>query len=260
MKKVFLTALCAACLVAVSVFGTLAYLTDKDQAVNTFTVGKVDIDLDETDVDTDGKPTNKERERDKANEYHLIPGQTYTKDPTVTVKKGSEASYIYMIVTVENMDQLKLALPESITDETGSIYYQNGIFLIQNLCDWPADSPWQYKGYREYKENVNEKEIYMGEYRFVYEDIVAGDASGEKALPALFNTITVPGEHITSDTIKYLSSEVQEEDGVKKGGVKICVDAYAVQAAGFEDYNKAWDAAAFEGYDSDENYDISVTP
>lgn len=38
----------------------------------------------------------------KTNEYHLLPGHTYTKDPTVTVKTGSDASYVRMKVTFNN--------------------------------------------------------------------------------------------------------------------------------------------------------------
>ena len=254
MKKALLTVVCASCLVVVTIFGTLAYLTDKDSNVNTFTVGKVDILLDELDVDNDEDTsdittgTSGNGQRDKANEYHLIPGQTYTKDPTVTVKADSESSYIYMIVTVENINQLKDALPMSIVNKDNEpIYYKDNVFLLQNLCDWQANSPWQYKGYREYTETVEGNAITKGEYRFVYKNAVAGETT-DKSLEPLFNTITVPGKDITSDNIGNLSS------------VKIIVNAYAVQEAGFTenlDYNDAWAAASFSGYTDDIAYDIA---
>lgn len=253
MKKALLTVVCASCLVVVTIFGTLAYLTDKDSNVNTFTIGKVDILLDELDVDNDEDTsdittgTSGNGQRDKANEYHLIPGQTYTKDPTVTVKANSESSYIYMIVTVENIDQLKEALPNTIVDgNKNPVYYEDDVFLLQNLCDWKANSPWQYKGYREYLETADEQTITKGEYRFVYQNAVAGEIT-DKQLAPLFNTITVPGKDITSDNIEKLSS------------VKIIVNAYAVQEAGFTDnlnYNDAWAAASFAGYETDEKYEI----
>ena len=42
-KKSLLTILCLVLVVTVSVVGTLAYLTDTDSAVNTFTIGRVEI-------------------------------------------------------------------------------------------------------------------------------------------------------------------------------------------------------------------------
>ena len=95
-KKSILVVLSVLALVAASVFGTLAYLTDTDQATNTFTVGQVGLKLDEKDVD-DSTP---DKDRDTANKYHLLPGHTYVKDPTVHVDADSEDCYLF--VTVAN--------------------------------------------------------------------------------------------------------------------------------------------------------------
>ncbi len=103
-KKVFLTVLCAAALVVASVLGTMAFLTSKDKVNNTFTVGKVVITLDEAEVDQYGVVQTKEdgsaKDRVKTNEYKLIPGHEYTKDPTIHVAAGSEDSWIF--IKVEN--------------------------------------------------------------------------------------------------------------------------------------------------------------
>lgn len=96
--KVLVTALCAMLLVAVSVLGAMAYLTSKDTVTNTFTVGKVEITLDEVEVNPDG--TAKSNSRVKANTYHLIPGHTYIKDPTVHIGENSEDCWIF--VKLEN--------------------------------------------------------------------------------------------------------------------------------------------------------------
>lgn len=99
-SKALLMTLCAVLLVAASVLGTMAYLTSTPGAVtNTFTIGKIDITLDEAKVDTDGTPVQGAA-RVKANAYKLMPGHKYDKDPTVHVKKGSEDAYIF--VKVEN--------------------------------------------------------------------------------------------------------------------------------------------------------------
>lgn len=85
-------------LIAGTVAVTVAYLTSVKQVTNTFTVGKVEITLFETPVDADGQKTSGDPVL--TNEYHLLPGKTYDKDPTVTVKAGSEACWLF--VKVEN--------------------------------------------------------------------------------------------------------------------------------------------------------------
>ena len=97
--KALMLVLCAVLLVTASVLGTMAYLTSNDQVVNTFTVGKVAITLDEAKVNADGTAVTP-AERVKENTYHLLPGHTYTKDPTVHVQANSEDSFIF--VKVEN--------------------------------------------------------------------------------------------------------------------------------------------------------------
>ena len=90
MKKTLITILCTV-LVCSCVMGvTLAFLMDKTETItNTFTVGKVDIDLKET----------------TGSEYKMVPGHTYEKDPTVTVKKNSEACYLFVeVVKSEGFD------------------------------------------------------------------------------------------------------------------------------------------------------------
>lgn len=88
---------CAVVLVAGSIAGTIAYLTSQSETVtNTFTVGKITITLDETDVDLYGVKDSDNRV--KQNEYKLIPGHEYTKDPTIHVTKGSEACWLFVKV------------------------------------------------------------------------------------------------------------------------------------------------------------------
>ena len=95
-SKVLSLVLAGTLVVSAGMFGTLAYLTDEDTVTNTFTVGNVQITLDETDVD-DSTPN---ADRDQKNSYKLLPGKTYTKDPIVHVDSESEDSYLF--VKVEN--------------------------------------------------------------------------------------------------------------------------------------------------------------
>lgn len=83
--KVFLSLLALVLVVGCAVGGTIAWLTaTTDSVVNTFTYGKINIELTET------KPENK-----KAT---IIPGVNISKDPKVTVKAGSEACWLFVKV------------------------------------------------------------------------------------------------------------------------------------------------------------------
>lgn len=83
MKKKLTTVLAIVLVVALSVAGTYAYLTDKTaQVVNTFTVGNVDIKLAET----------------TGNSYKMVPGTPIHKDPKVTVEADSEACWLFVKV------------------------------------------------------------------------------------------------------------------------------------------------------------------
>lgn len=100
-KQILSLALCAILLVSATVATTVAYLTSQDAVTNTFTVGKVAIDLDETD--TDGTKTGVIADvtaegRDKANAYKLYPGKDYTKDPIVHVLTDSEEAWLFVKV------------------------------------------------------------------------------------------------------------------------------------------------------------------
>lgn len=109
MKKTLTVLLALVLVIAMSVAGTMAYLTSSDSVTNTFTVGKVAITLDEADVNEYGQKLNdqgKVAEEDdtlaarvKANTYKLIPGHEYVKDPIVHVDADSENSWVFVKVT-----------------------------------------------------------------------------------------------------------------------------------------------------------------
>lgn len=98
-SKALLMTLCAVLLVAASVLGTMAYLTSTTGEVkNTFSIGKINITLDEAPVNVDGEVIDGARRME--NQYKLVPGHEYKKDPTVHVTANSENAYIF--VKVEN--------------------------------------------------------------------------------------------------------------------------------------------------------------
>lgn len=99
VKKAIIAALCAGTLVVGSVAGTMAYLTDTKTVTNTFTVGNVAITLDETDVDING--VQEDTTRVTENQYKLMPGHSYTKDPKIHVASDSEDCYLFVKVANE---------------------------------------------------------------------------------------------------------------------------------------------------------------
>ena len=208
--KALLVVACALLLVAASVFGTMAYLTSTDTVTNTFTVGKVDIKLDEAKANPDGSLVEGAA-RVKTNSYKLLPGHTYNKDPMVTVLNGSEASYIKMTVTFSKASALD------------AIFAPTGVELTSIFNGYDAAN-WIYKG------NTKDATADTRTYEFWYKETV-GAPNADVALDALFDSITVPGK-ITKEQLATIE------------GMTITVNAYAIQADGFANANDAW--AAFK--------------
>ncbi len=103
MKKTLTVLLALVLVIAMSVAGTMAYLTSTDTVTNTFTVGNVAITLDELDTDEDDNKDDNVTQpddtvRDQANSYKLIPGNTYVKDPTIHVDANSEDCWLFVQV------------------------------------------------------------------------------------------------------------------------------------------------------------------
>lgn len=207
-SKALLLTLCAVLLVAATIFGTMAYLTSTDTVTNTFTVGKVNIKLDEAKANPDGSLVAN-AERVKANSYKLLPGHTYSKDPMVTVLSGSESSYVKMTVTFSKANELD------------AIFAPDGANLTSIFSGYDAAN-WIAKG------NTKDAAANTRTYEFWYKEAVAAPTA-DVALDALFDSITVPGT-ITGAQLATI------------GGMTITVNAYAIQADGFADADAAWAA------------------
>ena len=207
MKKKLMTVLALVLVIAMSVAGTVAYLTSADEVVNTFTVGNVAITLDEAEVDANGNVVSNDRV--KANSYKLLPGHTYAKDPMVTVKAGSESSYVKMTVTFSDAAAL-----DAIFAPTGA-----DLTSIFNGYD---SATWIYKNVTE-NTTANTRT-----YEFWYKETVAAPTA-DVPLDALFDSITVPST-ITNEQLATIE------------GMTITVNAYAIQADGFANADAAWEA------------------
>ena len=137
-NKALLLALCAVSLVTASVLGTMAYLTDNKKVTNTFTVGSVAITMDETDVNTDGTPVEGENvDRVTANEYKLLPGHTYVKDPQIHVAPTSEDCYLFVkvengIAAIESKDADKSVDAQMVAKGWTKVEGQTNVYVKMN--------------------------------------------------------------------------------------------------------------------------------
>lgn len=87
MKRRTKTIACAAALVgAITVGGVMSYFTDADTATNTFTIGKISLDLQEPDWDPDESED-------------LTPNQEVKKDPQVK-NDGENDEFVFVEVSV----------------------------------------------------------------------------------------------------------------------------------------------------------------
>lgn len=237
-KKSLVMLLCAIMIVTSAAFGTIAYLTDRDSIKNTFTVGNVDIVVDETDVDANGDPIYpdgttfdpdgnpfdpdgnpvKPNRTTEDNEYPLVPGDVLLKDPTLTVKAGSKESYVRMVVTINKASELK-----TIFDQLQIMYpgdFVNGFLPEEhvegwNSTTWPCTSMLRDPGTNTIR------------LEFRYCDTVVADDTVDTVLPALFTGIKVPGK-ITYEQLNTLD------------GLVIEVEGHAIQKTTFDNADDAW--------------------
>ncbi|NLV99219.1 MAG: hypothetical protein GX034_05435 [Clostridiaceae bacterium] len=210
-KKLLVLLLAALLLVTATVFVTMAYLTSEEKVENTFTVGKVKIKLDEAKVNEYGEKVLDDNgyhvDRVKANKYKLLPNHEYVKDPTVTVLKDSEESYVRMFVTINNANKLD------------AIFAPDGA-VMSDIFKGYDSTVWIDKG------NVKDTVAGTRTYEFWYK-IPVDARTAEQVLEPLFTGIKVPGS-LTGDDLAKL------ED------LKIDIVAQAIQADGFADADAAW--------------------
>ena len=202
LRKALMLVFSAMLLVAISVGATVAYLASTDEVVNTFTVGKVKITLDEADVYKYGQaniPEGKEHgdaidgaARVKANDYKLFPGGSYDKDPTVHVEADSENCYVFVQV-VNGIEAIEA--DTKIADQITA----NG---------WTELAVEGVEGKLYYKEHTKQDKVTDYE---------------------VFSKVNILGT-VDNDTLANYANKT------------VKVTAYAIQKDGFESAADAWDA------------------
>ena len=212
-KKILALSMCIA-LAAIAIVGaSLAYFTDTKTAKNTFTMGNVQIKLDEANIN------DLEGDRVTSNEYNVYPGAVVTKDPIVH-NIGKNGAYIRATVNVSNWMNLVGAYYPDFKET----FPNDGYKAALNLLVGELGEGWSVVG-------VEAGDVFtIGQFdaKFIlkYDGVLASGAD----TTAMFQTVTIPAgiDNANADSF----------DEVK-------VVAQAIQADGFT----TWDAA-FAAFDA----------
>ena len=223
-KKVVILCLVALLAVGAILGGTVAYFTDTADQTNTFTVGNVDIELDEAVVERadngDYVATSERTDEDQIYE-NLFPGQQITKDPTIE-NTGSYPAYIAAKVTVINgnggdiADVIGTGYPTEDADLLGIHTLLSGGIINPNDEMKGVFNGLPIYGNDEYSVFQTIEDGNYVFYIFMEEPVAAGD------VVTLFDTVTIP---VAWDN----------EDLIKMNGLQINVEAFATQVETFDD-------------------------
>ena len=209
-KKILALSMCIA-LAAIAIVGaSLAYFTDTKTATNTFTMGNVQIKLDETNVN------DPEGDRVTSNVYNVYPGAVVTKDPIVH-NIGKNGAYIRATVNVSNWMNLVGAYYPDFKET----FPNDGYKAALNLLVGELGEGWSVVG-------VEAGDVFtIGQFdvKFIlkYDGVLASGTD----TTAMFQTVTIPAgiDNANADSF----------DEVK-------VVAQAIQADGFDTWEEAFTA------------------
>ncbi|MBR4289256.1 MAG: SipW-dependent-type signal peptide-containing protein [Oscillospiraceae bacterium] len=250
-KKILAIVLCVAMLAIAIVGGTMAYFTDTHAQTNTFVAGNVGISLDEAKIKLDNDPESNTfgdliadgtTRTTATQEYHLFPGMTVTKDPTITVDDGSEDAYVAAIITVTFADGTDMA-----------VLRKNGICMEhwKDMLNAEAILEGDYIGTVPEKEHplngVNGMKVYGDDRYSVYQ--IADAANLTYTIYMFFEGAQTDGTAITPFNKMVIPETWDNADMAAVNGMEINVVAYATQTNGFKDCYTAMTTAFPEAFD-----------
>ena len=178
---------------------TMAWLIDSsNQVVNTFTYGDISITLTETetDLDEDNDPTT--------NTYEMVPGQTITKDPLITVKRGSEDHWLFV----------KL-------EKSGGANNNFDEYLTYIMAD----------GWKEIDDGDGDINT------AVYYRIVSKDINADQEFPVIADNRIIVLSTVTKEMINALDKDADGNELAVKLYPQLEVTAYAVQLTATSENN-----------------------
>ena len=250
-KKILALVLCVAMLAIAIVGGTMAYFTDTHAQTNTFVAGNVGISLDEAKVKLDEDPESDTfgdliadgtTRTTEAQEYHLYPGMTVTKDPTITVDKGSEDAYVAAIITV-TFDKETVT-----TDLLKEIGLRNPNWPMLNVEAFlRGDYIGQVEEKEDYPLQSNAGKVYGNDKYSVFQ--LGNEDTLTYTIYMFFEGAQAAETAITPFNQMVIPATWDNAEMVAVNGMKINVAAYATQTNGFADCYTAMTTAFPEAFD-----------
>ena len=209
-KKWIGTAAAAALAGVMMIGGTFAFLTDSAAKNNTFTVGNVDIEVEEPHFPTDGSNEN------------IVPLQKVTKDPQVVVKTQIP-TIVFMKVTVPKKN---IRIYNTDTQDYDAAQSRE-IYNILTGGDSGFNSNWIQLA----PSSEDETDTYKS-YTFGYKTVM-NNATNNGTTSALFDQVQL--------------KNIMNADNI--GDIDIKIDAYAIQASYVADADVAKEAGDELGKD-----------
>lgn len=216
-KKIFVVAL-AACLLILSVAGSsIAYFTDVESATNVFTIGNVDIALTYANSAVDGDDAVNTNDILDVTDENVYPSNVLTKNVKITNVSKNDAAYVGATITLTNVDgRLGLTAGNVIEKFFNDTFMANATV---NVVDDGAGT--------------------ITIYVIVTDDVEVGDSNAV----TIFEQITIPAEWDNAQMALFAN-------------VKVSVNAYATQTAGFNNAIEAIHTA----FDNTVWDDSGITP
>ena len=128
-KKILAGVLACVLLIGIGVGGTLAWLSaNSADVVNTFTVGNINIKLDEAPLKSDGTLDTAATRVTSIDTYKMVPGTVLPKDPKATVLANSEECWLFVKI-IESTDAkfsdfMSYEIADGWTSLGDGVYYQ----------------------------------------------------------------------------------------------------------------------------------------
>ena len=192
-KKVLIAAFVLA--LVLSIGGVLAYFSDSETKTNTFTVGKVRIELNETAWDATGQ----------AAAGSVLPNQMIDKNPTIK-NTGNNAAYVFIKVSIP-----KANVTIEAQDGSGSTTSPQQLFTLINSSNAAGiNSGWELVSSDTTGANTNE---YI--YSYSSGGTMTPLATGATTTNPLFNKI------------QFVNA--QEGWGIEGQNYNVVVTGYAIQ-------------------------------
>ena len=215
IKKALSFVLVIAMTVGATIAGTFAYLTDRDSKANVFTVGDVDIEL------------NEEFEQGST----LTPGVDITKEPTIK-NVGKNDAWVWATIAIpsalDNPDASKNVIHFNFSEEA------------------VADGQWKWIEAEDWSSvpKAEKDDIEYNVYTVLYQTKLAKD---EVTFTPVIHKVYMD-DHVDIDKEGnwYHIIEGEKGDSVwnseEDGDPKIYVSAYAMQAEGYDNVEDAYEA------------------